>query len=562
MKIGVAQTNSTVGDFVGNCLRIRDAYRRLRADGAEIVVAPELAVCGYPPRDLLERDEFLDGCERAQHDLAVACADGGALLVGNATRTQIAVGRPVHNSAVLLADGCIQAVVPKTLLPTYDVFDEGRYFRPAEQGSIQPISWGGVSLGVTVCEDVWNDADFWPQRLYNFDPAQHLVDRGAQVLLNLSASPFHVGKPRLRRRMLGAFAERCGIPAVHCNLVGGNDELIMDGGSFVAWPSGAIQAVAPSFVEAAVLVDLAAPPSASEPPAPFLPGIDAAIEAITLGIRDYFRKCGFRDAVVGLSGGIDSALTAALAVRALRAEHVTGITMPSVYSSGGSVEDSRQLAAQLGIDFHVVPIRPIHDALRGQLEGLWTSAEFADSETGGVTDQNLQARARGVVLMAWSNRTGALVLSTGNKSELAVGYCTLYGDMAGGLSVLSDLPKTMVYRMAERLNEGGPCIPQAILDKPPSAELAPDQLDSDSLPPYPDLDRILEAYLEEGQTRSEILASTELPGAVVDRVLAMVDRAEYKRRQAAPGLRVTSKAFGLGRRVPVAAKIRHPTDVD
>ena len=555
MRVALSQLNTTVGAVRSNRLLVEEAFGRARALGAELVVTPELALAGYPPRDLLERPAFVAACERELEALAAVTADGGGLLVGTAEPTPAEVpGNRVYNGAALLAGGRIVARFRKSLLPTYDVFDEDRYFEPAPLRTVEPVVFGGLALGVTICEDAWNDADFWARRLYDFDPAQHLADRGIDLLINLSASPFHRGKQGLRRRMLTTLSAGLGVPVLHCNLAGGNDDLVFDGASFAAWPDGTVRAAGASFAEDMLLLDTEAPP----PPVEVveLSEEEAVAEAITLGIRDYFYKCGFARAVIGLSGGIDSAVTAGLAVRALGPGAVTGITMPSRWSSDGSVEDSRQLARALGIDLHVVPIETAHEAYGAMLGDLWQAAG-GDRETRGITDQNIQARVRGNVLMAWSNRHGALVLSTGNKSELAVGYCTLYGDMAGGLAVISDLPKTLVYRVARWLNRDGEIIPAATIDKPPSAELAPDQLDTDSLPPYPLLDAVLEGYLERGRSARELIEEGVADPAVVERVIRMVDRNEYKRRQAAPGIRVTNKAFGPGRRLPMAARFEH-----
>jgi NAD+ synthetase len=551
MRVALAQIDTTVGAVRSNRARVELAFGDARAAGADLVVTPELTLSGYPPRDLAERPAFVAACEEQLELLAHITRDGGALLVGTLeAAARDAVGKAVYNSAALLAEGRIFARFRKSLLPTYDVFDEGRYFQPADPDSIRPVLWGGLRLGVTICEDVWNDADFWPHRRYDFDPAQRLVDQGVDVLINLSASPFHLGKQDLRRRMLTTLAASARVPVLHCNLVGGNDDLVFDGASFAVWPDGTIRGSAPAFEESLTVVDLAAPGPGEEVP-PAAGPEEAAAAAITLGIRDYFAKCGFSKAVIGLSGGIDSALTAALAVRALGPAAVTGITMPSRYSSDGSVEDSARLAANLGIDLHRVAIEPVHRAYQELLGSLWRGP------TTGITDQNIQARIRGNILMAWSNEHGALVLSTGNKSELAVGYCTLYGDMAGGLAVISDLPKTFVYRLARWLNRDGEIIPETTLTKPPSAELAPDQKDTDSLPEYPILDAVLEGYLEEGRSAAELKAAQVADPAVVDRVIRLVDRNEFKRRQAAPGIRVTCKAFGPGRRLPVAARLEH-----
>ncbi len=555
MRIALSQIDSTVGAVRSNRALIEAAFRDARAAGAELVVTPELALAGYPPRDLLERPAFVVACEAELQGLAGVTADGGGLLVGTVEATPDDVpGNRVYNGAALLADGRVVARFRKSLLPTYDVFDEDRYFEPAPEQDVRPVTFGGLRLGVTVCEDVWNDADFWSRRLYDFDPAQHLADQGIDLLINLSASPFHRGKQGLRRRMLTTLAGGIGVPVLHCNLVGGNDDLVFDGASFAAWPDGTVRALGRSFDEDSLLVDTDAPPAPVD--LTEMCEEQAVAEAVTLGVRDYFRKCGFRKAVIGLSGGIDSAVTAAIAVRALGADAVTGITMPSRWSSDGSVEDSRGLASALGIDLHVVPIEDAHRAYGAMLGDLWESAG-GDRETVGITDQNIQARVRGNVLMAWSNRHGALVLSTGNKSELAVGYCTLYGDMAGGLAVISDLPKTLVYRVARWLNREREIVPVSTIEKPPSAELAPDQLDTDSLPEYAVLDAVLEGYLERGRSAQQLIADGVAAPATVERVIRMVDRNEYKRRQAAPGIKVTNKAFGSGRRFPMAARFEH-----
>jgi len=556
MRIALAQIDTIVGDVKGNTALVERSYLRARREGADLVLFPELALAGYPPRDLLERPAFVAACERELQGLAGLSADGGGMLVGTLTSVPHSeVGRRVYNTAALLGEGKVLARVHKCLLPSYDVFDEARYFEPGPREAIGPVEFRGRKLGITICEDVWNDADFWERRLYDFDPAQSLVDQGADLLLNLSASPYHLGKQHLRHRMLSTLARGLGVPVLHCNLVGGNDELIFDGNSFACWPDGSLRVQASAFAEDLVHIDIDAPgPPLAEPA--LLEPAEGAARAVTLGLGDYFRKCGFQRAVIGLSGGIDSAVTAALAARALGAEQVTGITMPSRYSSTGSVEDSRKLAEALGIGFHVVAIEAVHKAYQGSLEGLWASAGLDELSTSGLTDQNIQARIRGNILMAWSNRLGALVLSTGNKSELAVGYCTLYGDMAGGLAVISDLPKTLVYEVSRWLNREQELIPADTITKPPSAELAPDQLDTDSLPPYPILDAILQEYIEETADAATIHERTGIAVETISQVLRMVDRNEFKRRQAAPGLRVTSKAFGSGRRFPVAARFQ------
>lgn len=556
MRCALLQLNPWVGAVRSNHRLILDGVRAAADRGAKLVVTPELALCGYPPKDLLDRPAFLDTIERELRSLAEGIDPETTVVVGTVTPRPRGPGKTAWNSAAILRGGRVVGRVHKSLLPTYDVFDEMRHFEPEAPEAVAPIDGlidGGGPVGITICEDMWNDADFWPRPLYGFDPAEQLVRGGARVLLNLSASPFHRGKARLREAMLGRFARDHAVSVLHVNLVGANDELIFDGRSFVVGPDGAVRARAAAFTEDMLIVDTEDLPLAPAPPADRADE-DEVIDALCLGIRDYMHKCGFKDAVIGLSGGIDSAVVAALATRALGPERVTGITMPSRYSSDGSVEDSLALGRHLGIRVHTVPIEGPHAALRKSVDALFLGAgrQPADAD---LSDQNLQARIRGTILMAWSNRMGAILLSTGNKSEVATGYCTLYGDMAGGLAVISDLPKTLVYRVAERLNKDGERIPMATLTKAPSAELAPGQLDTDSLPPYPVLDAILEAYLEQHLDVDGIVAATGADRSLVVRVVAMVDRNEYKRRQAAPGLRVTTKAFGAGRRLPIAARM-------
>jgi len=544
MKISIAQLDPVVGDIAGNLARLIDVAHRCHAQGAELVVFTELYLVGYPPRDLLERRWFMDRVERAIAELRLASREftGTGVLFGAPTRTGQKVGAGLHNSALLIADGEVVAVRHKSLLPTYDVFDEGRYFDPAP--AVEPVPFRGEVLGISICEDAWNLPQLWPhQRLYPADPVCDLSRQGATVMINISASPFYAGKDRVRNELIAAQARASGVPFLYVNQIGGNDELIFDGGSFLMAPGGGVVEHLRYFSEDIALVDTGAPAKRDFRP---LEEIAAVHDALLLGISDYLRKCGFQRAVIGLSGGIDSAVTCALATRALGTEHVLGVTMPSMYSSAGSVDDSEQLAANLGIRFARVPIEPIYDAYIAQIRPLIPPPP-------GTTEENIQARIRGNILMAISNEHGHIVLSTGNKSELAVGYCTLYGDMSGGLAVIADVPKLMVYELARYINREGEVIPQASIDKAPSAELRPDQTDQDTLPPYAVLDPILELYVEEGLSSEEIVARG-FAEETVGWVVRAVNRNEYKRRQAAPGLKVTSKAFGVGRRMPIAAR--------
>lgn len=540
MKLALAQINTTVGDFAGNLALIRMAYARGMADGAELVVAPELAVTGYPPRDLLLKSGFIEGNLAALTELAQSVGEVG-LVVGHVGINEQQPGRLAVNAVSLLQHGKVAATRTKTLLPTYDVFDEDRYFEPALDNA--PVEFNGRKLGLTICEDVWNDDSFWADPRYRANPVDGLVKQGAEMIVNVSASPWNLGKEGMRREMLASLAANAQRPVVYCNAVGGNDELVFDGGSLALNAQGEVLAAGAQFTEALVEVDLDGPVQAvSEPQEMAL-----LHDALVLGVQDYLGKCGFRSAVIGLSGGIDSAVTAALAVKALGAENVRGISMPSAYSSQGSLDDSAALAANLGIQYDVIPIHGGFEMMKASLEPI-----FGDRPED-VTEENMQARLRGLILMAASNKFGSLVLTTGNKSELAVGYCTLYGDMCGGLAVISDVPKTKVFELAHWINRDEVIIPKATITKPPSAELRPDQKDEDSLPPYEVLDAILERYVEESQSASEIVAGG-FEEATVQRVARLIDLNEYKRRQAAPGLKVTSKAFGVGRRIPVAQR--------
>ena len=543
MRIALAQLNTTVGDIAGNEARVLEAYRRGVEAQVELVLTPELSLTGYPPRDLLLRESFIRANQAALERLAAAVGEVG-LIVGFVGENPVRPGRPLTNAAALLHRGRVVAIRTKTLLPTYDVFDEDRYFEPASENAV--IHWEGRKLGLTICEDIWNDAEFGVQRRYRPDPAAALVASGAQILINLSASPWQLGKEQRRSALLRSLARRHQVPVVYCNLVGGNDELVFDGRSLAFNSAGGCLGEAAHFSSDFLIVDTEA--SGDRPLAPVA---DEALlhDALVLGMRDYVGKCGFRSVVLGLSGGIDSALVAALAVEALGAENVRGLALPTEFSSAGSIDDARSLAENLGIRFDVVPIQGSFEALKRQMEPLF---EGRPEDT---AEENLQARLRGVTLMAMSNKFGSLLLTTGNKSELAVGYCTLYGDMCGGLAVISDLPKTWVYRVSRWMNRDREIIPSSSITKAPSAELRPNQTDQDSLPPYEVLDAILEAYVVEDRPAAEIIA-TGFSEADVRRVVRLIDLSEYKRRQAAPGLKVTSRAFGVGRRQPVAQRWR------
>ena len=542
MKIALCQFNPTVGDFEGNRARILEMAREAHSGKADLAVFSELCICGYPPQDLIERPSF---AERNQKELAqLAQHIPLPALVGFVGKAQDDTGKPVANSAALIARGKILFEQRKMLLPTYDVFDETRYFQPAHTQYVFPMN--SETLGITICEDSWNNKSFWPERLYDRDPVAELAGKGSTLMLNLSSSPYTLGKRGLRHDMLRAVAEERHVPVVYVNQVGGNDSLIFDGPSVAFMPDGRIAALAKSFDEDLVFFDSTT--GIGDMHAPMDDEFEAAYRALVIGARDYVRKCGFQKVVIGVSGGIDSALVAAIAADALGAGNVTGVAMPGPYSSEASLRDAQQLGKNLGIEMLVLPITDIFASYRKMLEKT-----FAESPMD-VTEENIQARIRGNIVMALSNKFGSLVLSTGNKSELAVGYCTLYGDMAGGLAVISDVPKTMVYELANFLNREKMRIPQAIIDKAPSAELRPNQKDQDTLIPYEDLDRILKAYVEDLQSPEQISDECLLPLELVRSVALQVDRNEYKRKQAAPGLKVTSKAFSVGRRFPLAQK--------
>jgi len=546
MRIALAQLNLTIGDFDGNTRRIEAAHARATDSNADLVVYTECATTGYPARDLLSKTAFVTRSTQVLRRLRALTASGPAAIVGF-VEPNSGPGNGLFNAVALLDGGDLIAIRHKTLLPSYDIFDEDRYFEPAEENL--PVEWRGLRLGLTVCEDIWSDEAEHPRRRYGRDPAGDLAEAGVDLIVNVSASPFQMGKFDIRRRVLTGVARRCEVPVLYCNQVGAHDEIIFDGRSLAVDRGGNLVANGADFSEDLVVVDFVD----GELSGTYIPvNGDAAREAyraLVMGVSDYTRRCGFDRVVLGLSGGIDSALTAAIAVDALGADKVMGVAMPSRYSSEGSVSDARALAENLGIRFEIISIEPIYEALLEATRELFAGTEF------GVAEENFQARARGVVMMGLSNKLGALLLTTGNKSELAVGYCTLYGDMCGGLAVISDVPKTLVYEIARWLNRDRERIPEATIEKPPSAELRPDQLDQDSLPPYEVLDAIIEAYVERNLDAQQIVAMG-IDEATVERWVGVINRNEYKRRQAAPGLRITSKAFGTGRRMPIAASYR------
>jgi NAD+ synthase (glutamine-hydrolysing) len=543
MRIALLQLNQTVGDLSANAARIRDGVREAQRQRADLVVTSELALLGYLPRDLLLEQDLIREGWQVLKELASELSGAPAALVGVAEPNEGAEGRPLFNTAALLVDGEVRARLRKSLLPTYDVFDEDRYFEPAEDSRV--LQFGDAALGITICEDIWNDRDFWKRRRYHKDPVEQLARAGAQCVINLSASPFTVGKQRLREAMLGRMAAKHGLPLAYVNQVGSNDDLVFDGRSCAFDASGKLIARARGFAEDLLVVDTDAPVGRIEEDE-----FESEAEiwkALVLGTRDYVRKCGFSRVLLGLSGGIDSSVTAAVAAEAVGAENVLGVLMPSPYSSRHSIVDAERLAQKLCVSTLVLPIESIMKAFEGTLASAFVGYDRD------VTEENVQARIRGNLLMALSNKYGALLLTTGNKSELAVGYCTLYGDMSGGLAVISDVPKTMIYRLARWLNRRRVVIPESVLIKAPSAELRPNQTDQDSLPPYDVLDEILVRHIEQHQSVEEIV-SQGFSEATVWRVLELVRTAEFKRKQAAPGIKVTDRAFGVGWRMPIARK--------
>jgi NAD+ synthase (glutamine-hydrolysing) len=543
MKIAAAQINPTVGDIAGNVEKILQYIGRAKELGAQLVVFPELCLTGYPPRDLLERSSFIEQNNNALNDLAAKVKDIAA-LVGFVEKNPTGEGKPLYNAAALLDNGDIAYISFKTLLPTYDVFDETRYFEPASGNA--PLKVGGQKIALTICEDIWTDAMCGPKR-YAKDPLAEMAKKKFQLILNMSASPWSIGKDVLRNDLMKAQAKLYNVPVICVNQVGGNDELIFDGNSIAVDPAGNVLAQAKPFEEDIILIDLDY--GAGDQHGVKLSDSDAVYRALVLGTRDYAHKCGFQKAVVGLSGGVDSALVAAIAAEALGPDHVLGVSLPSMYSTDHSKADAEALARNLGIEYKVIPIQPIFDKYMDEFGKLFVGLP-ADT-----TEQNIQARIRGNLLMAISNKMNHLLLSTGNKSEIATGYNTLYGDMCGGLAVISDIPKTMVYALAKEVsNRDREVIPSSTLSKPPSAELRHNQRDTDDLPDYAALDPILRLYVEEGRSPEEIVAAGH-PKETVDRVVRLIEKSEFKRRQAPVGLRVTTKAFGTGRRFPIARKL-------
>lgn len=550
MKLSIAQLNPVVGDITGNLAKMKLALHQASREDSDLLVLPELFLVGYPPRDLLETSWLIEQSEKAilQIRNLSRCYPQTGVLVGLPRRNSAGFGKGLYNSALLVYQGEVMGYRDKSLLPIYDVFDEARYFDPSAEVRVLPFK--NEVLGISICEDAWNDPELWPQhRMYTGDPVSQLAEQGASLLINLSASPFHVGKEELRYRLIKNHARRHGLPFVYVNQAGANDELIFDGRSLLLDREGKPVWVGPAFAAEVKTIDMTS--KGSEEIYTPQERVESVYQALVMGIRDYMAKCHFKKAVLGLSGGIDSALVACLAGAAIGPENVLAVSMPSPYSSPGSVEDSRRLARNLGLNFKVIEIGPILNAYMETLGGEEPNDAVMD-----LMEQNIQARIRGNLLMACSNRDGYLVLSTGNKSELAVGYCTLYGDMSGGLGVLADVPKTMVYQLAYYINREEEIIPPAIISKAPSAELKPGQVDEDELPPYEILDQILHYYVEENWP-VERLNQLGYPRETVLWVVRAVDRSEYKRVQAPPGLKVTSRAFGAGRRMPVAARILH-----
>ncbi|MDO8461561.1 MAG: NAD+ synthase [Deltaproteobacteria bacterium] len=561
MKIALAQINTTVADFEGNSQKILQMAERAAKLGADLVVYPELTLCGYPPRDLVEIPSFIRKAAKVLDKIAKEAPPSVGLLVGTVAENTKGGGKPAFNRAVLLCNGKIQGTYDKSLVPNYDVFEEGRYFEPGVPNRI--TTFKGKKIGISICEDIWNDKLFWTKRLYKTDPIEEQVALGAELLINISASPYAMEKEKRRHEMLQAIAIKHGVPIAYVNLVGANDELVFDGLSLVLDDKGRAVAVGKQFEEDLLFYDLSK--KGEEKPIPDETNdVATASRALVVGVHDYVKKCGFKKVVLGLSGGIDSSLVATIAVEALGAENVVGVLMPSPYTSRESIEDASQLAKNLGIESMTIPITEIFEsykmilntdvvgaALRGRpnQEGNHIGLPLQDD----ATFENIQARIRGNILMALSNRYGYLVLSTGNKSELGVGYCTLYGDMSGGLAVISDLPKTVVYPVARHFNQKRVVIPERVFTKAPTAELRPNQKDQDSLPPYETLDLILKNYIEEHKGEEEIVKLGFDKKLVAD-LLRRVDRNEYKRRQAAPGIKITAKAFGMGRRFPIARK--------
>lgn len=544
MRIALAQLNPTVGDIKNNCEKILKYIDAAKRQNADLIVFPEMSVIGYPPKDLLYNPDFLDTNYKYLNEIILPNSDGIGIILGTVTRDDKR-DYILHNSALLIYDSKILGKVDKTLLPNYDVFDERRYFEPST--SRKCFDFKGLRLAVNICEDIWNDKDFWDRPRYDIDVVEEQYKLNPDIFINISASPYNLGKHKLRVRMVEEISKKYHIPLIYVNQIGGNDELIFDGSSFVIDENGNRIVQLKSFDEDIKVIDTDNLKSLNP-----LPEIDEDIswvhDALVLGVKDYFKKTGFKKAVVGLSGGIDSAVTCAIAVEALGRENVLGVSMPSRYSSEGSKDDAWELAKNLKIEFRVIPVESVFKSYLAMFnEG--------GNAIGDLAEENIQARIRGNYLMFISNREGHMVLTTGNKSEIAVGYCTLYGDMSGGLAVISDVPKTMVYELANYINRNGEIIPHSTIKKAPSAELRPNQKDTDSLPPYEILDDILRAYIEEDKSLKEIVAKGYDENLVKD-IIHKVNNAEYKRKQAAPGLKVTTKAFGVGRRMPIAQKFK------
>ncbi len=542
MKVTIAQVNPTVGDIDENTKKLKGILDK-HSEGSDIIIFPEMFITGYPPKDLLERKDFIKKVEKSIRDITLFSKkfrDTGIILGAPLRNGDNGMG--LFNSAFLISNGKVVSHQMKSLLPTYDVFDEARYFDPSK--SIDVIGFKGEKLGISICEDAWNDPELWHRRNYGFNPIDVLAKKGATLMINISASPFHLEKEKVRFRVVSNHAKKHKTPFIYVNQVGANDEIIFDGRSIAVDRNGRLIKALKPFEEQVITVDTETRGDDHYEPQEKM---ESLRDALVLGIKDYFRKCGFRKAVIGLSGGIDSAVTFALAVEALGKENVLGISMPSKFSSRGSIEDSRKLAKNLGTEFKVIPIKETHDAYLSTLE------EHFRGRKPDVTEENIQARIRGNILMAFSNKFGYIVLSTGNKSEISIGYCTLYGDMSGGLAVISDVPKTMVYDLAGFINAKREIIPRDSIEKPPSAELRTGQKDQDTLPPYDELDRIIYEYVDEKHSPGEMKMKGLSPDTV-DWVVSAVNRSEYKRKQAPPGLKVTTKAFGHGRRMPIAAK--------
>ena len=542
MKIGLAQINTTVGDLEGNAQIILDAYHYLLEQGAELVVFPELALCGYPPRDLLLKSRFASDVQAALEGVAKKIGAVPALIGTVEIAPLSSSGRPLYNAAAWCENGSVIRYARKSLLPNYDVFDEERYFEPAADPLV--FQWQGLQIGITICEDIWRDEDCFDRQRYHTNPIDALKKCSLNLLINLSASPWHVEKEQSRQNLIQKISEYLACPVLYCNAVGGNDELIFDGDSFVIDPKIGLLAQLPKFQPALQCIELNRSEALAVKSGA---AIENMHEALVLGLRDYAHKTGFKKGLVGLSGGIDSAVVAALATEALGAENILGVALPSAISSAHSIADAKALAQNLGIDFEILPIAESVRSVEASLAPIFQGRERD------VTEENIQARLRGIQLMALSNKLNRLLLTTGNKSEIAVGYCTLYGDMCGGLAVISDVPKMQVYALAEYINLPRERIPQNTIDKAPSAELSPDQKDADSLPPYPTLDAILHQYVEVGLSRSEIIAQG-FDAETVNSIVQKVDRNEYKRKQAAPGLKISPLAFGIGRRMPIVQK--------